>query len=123
MRRIKFNHNQLTIPFGDKSQIALSIDGRERFFWFLVSVSVFSLLIYVYAINAAAHHIAVRQNLESEVTALNSSLGSLEFDSIALKNAITMEVASIYGFEEVREPLYVSRNSPATALTLNTVQQ
>lgn len=114
------NFNQLYLPFGEKSSRALSLEDRQKAFWFLVSVSVFSLFIYVYAINAAAHHIAVRQNLEREVAQMESHLSSLEFASIELKNSITIETAREYGFAEVKEPLYVSRNT-LNSLTLNTV--
>lgn len=121
-RKIQLNLNQLALPFSEGNSKALSLEGRERFFWGLVSVSLCSLLIYVYAINAAAHHIAVRQNLEKQVERLNGDLSVLEFETIALKNGVTMEVATNYGFSEVREPLYVSRDAE-NSLTLNTVKR
>lgn len=119
-KKFKFNTNQLSLPFSAKTAAAVSLEHREKAFWFLASVSLCSLLVYIYAINAAAHHIAVRQNLEREVAETNVRLSSLEFASIELKNAVTIETAEIYGFTEVKEPLYVSRNS-AESLTLNTV--
>jgi hypothetical protein len=119
-RKFKLNHNQLPLPFGDKAAKALSLDDRQRFFWFLVSVSALSLLVYIYSINAAAHHIAVRQNLEREVSDTNVRLSALEFEVIQEKNNITLETAQQYGFVEVKEPLYVSREA-TNSLTLNTV--
>ena len=119
-KKFKFNTNQLSLPFSNKSGRALAIEDRQKAFWFLVSVSLCSLLVYVYAINAAAHHIAVRQNLEREVAETNARLSSLEFATIELKNSVTIETAHEYGFTEVKEPLYVSRGS-AESLTLNTV--
>lgn len=119
-KRYISNQSQLHLPFGEGRARALSLDDRERMFWFMAMVSLFSLGIYVYAINAAAHHIAVRQNLEREVAEVESKLSSLEFAAIELRNAVTIEVAREYGFTEVKEPLYVSRNTPQS-LTLNTV--
>ncbi len=119
-KRGNINHNQLFLPFDQNDSRAISIEGRQKAFWFLASVSLFSLFIYVYAINATAHHIAIRQNLEREVSQMEGRLGSLEFVSIELKNSITLETAREYGFTEVREPLYVSRDS-LSSLTLNTV--
>lgn len=113
------NYNQLYLPFGERGSKVLSLEARQKAFWFLVSVSVFSLFIYVYAVNATAHHIATRQNLEREVAQVEGRLSSLEFASIALKNSITIETAREYGFAEVKEPLYVSRDS-FNSLTLNT---
>lgn len=118
-RKIQFNYNQPELPFGERRSKALSIDDRQRFFWFLAGVSLLSLAVYVYAINATAHHIAVRQNLEKEVAQATSNLGSLEFARIELTNAVTIDTAEEYGFTEVRQPLYVTRDS-ADSLTLNT---
>lgn len=118
------NENQMPLPFSQSGQTrsrAISIEDRERTFWFLASVSLLSLFVYIYAINAAAHHIAVRQNLEKEVAETNTRLSTLEFNVIALKNNVTLEVAQSYGFEEVSAPLYVSRTSSASSLTFNDI--
>lgn len=117
------NENQPHLPFTQVRSRAISYEDRERAFWFLVSASLLSLIIYIYAINAAAHHIAVRQNLEKQVAETSARIGSLEFNVIALKNNVTLEVARSYGFEEVKAPLYVSRSASLNTLTFNTVKQ
>ena len=122
MRRINLHENQLSLPFGEGGVRSLSYEHREKLFWYIVGVSVISLFAYIYAINAAAHHIAVRQNLEKEVALMKAELGSLQFTSIALKNGITIEKAYELGFTEVRRPLYVSRDASAGSLTFNTAR-
>jgi hypothetical protein len=122
-RKINFdNDNQMHLPFNQAQSRSISFEDRERAFWFLVSASLLSLVVYVYAINAAAHHIAVRENLEKQVAETNARLGTLEFNVIALKNNITLEVAQNYGFSEVKAPLYVSRTGTESALSFNTAQ-
>ncbi len=121
-RRIHISENQLALPFGQAGSKVNSYESRERLFWLFASVSVVSIFMYVYAINAAAHHIAVRQNLEKEVSSMNTDLSTLEFKAIELKNAVTIETAQEFGFSEVRQPLYVSRSSSGNSLTLNTVR-
>ena len=96
----------------------LSYDHRIRTFWILSSVALVSLVLYVYAINATTHNIAVRQNLEREITRLTAEEGSLEFAYIELRNKITLDTARQYGFAEVSTPIYVSR-SFAHSLTYN----
>jgi hypothetical protein len=116
-RRSRFNENQLTLPFG---RIAVTtLDTRVRLFWTLVGVSLLSLVVYIYAINATARHVAVRQELEREMASASASVNSLEFKLIELKNQITLDLAYEYGFYEVENPLYVRRENPQ-ALTLNT---
>lgn len=118
-RKIIFNQNQLSLPLGERRLRSASFEDRERAFWFLVSVSICSLFIYIYAINATAHHIAVREHLERGVAEVEARLSALEFSAIALRNEITLEIAQVHGFAEVKTPLYVSREA-APALTLNT---
>src|SRR3989338_599266 len=79
----------------------ISYDNRVRFFWTLVTISALSLFTYVYAINVTARNIAVRQDLEKQITNISASLDSLEFTYIDLKNNVTMELAYYYGFKEV----------------------
>lgn len=117
-RKYISNESQMTLPFGERAR-AMAYEDRQRYFWFLASVALCSLCVYVYAINSAAHNIALRQNLEREVAETSMRLSTLEFASIELKNDITIETAHEYGFAEVKEPLYVSRNS-SDSLTLNT---
>jgi hypothetical protein len=118
-KRFTYNHNQLALPFGEVSARSLSLEDRQRAFWFLCFVCLSSIAVYIYAINATAHHLAVRQNLEKEVAQAAAEIGTLEFAHIELKNAVTIETAHEYGFTEVKQPLYVTRSS-ASALTLNT---
>jgi hypothetical protein len=118
--------NQLPLPFlsqrGVQSRVrSISIDDRARAFWFLAGALIFALGAYVYAVNATAHHVAERASLEREATDLNAALADLEFQSIALKNDITLEVARAHGFEEVEQPLYVAKKS-AASLSLNTTR-
>lgn len=118
-KNLNLNQSQLSLPFGEKSGRTLSYEDRGKAFWFLISCLLLSFGLYIYAVNATAHHIAVRQNLEREVGELASHIGTLEFATIEMRNDITMERATELGFTEVRKPLYVSR-TPNTALTLNT---
>ena len=83
-------------------------------------VSVLSFFIYIYAINATARHIVLRQNLERQIASTKANLNSLEFAYIELKNNITIELAYQYGFQEVRNPLFISRIRPSSSLSFNT---
>ena len=121
-RKITFNHNQLTLPLGERGSIAISYDHRARFFLVLATISILSFVAYIYAINATARNVAVRQDLERQIADIATDLDSLEFSYIELKNNVTMELAYQYGFSEVRNPLYVSRTRP-TALSFNTPNQ
>ena len=97
----------------------ISYDHRVRFFWTMITLALLSLSVYMYAINASARHVAERQDSERQIAEVSAKLNSLEFAYIELKNNVTIELAYQYGFREARNPLYVSRTSPAS-LSFNT---
>ncbi|MDO8424231.1 MAG: hypothetical protein Q7S54_01300 [bacterium] len=121
-RRINISENQLSLPFSQRGARTISYDQRIRFFWFLAGVAICSLALYIYAIEATARNVALRENLETRVTEAESKLSSLEFAYIKLKNNVSMELAHQYGFREASSPLYVSRSYQGS-LTLNTVSR
>ena len=121
-RRKIFNYNQLALPFRERGGKTIAYDDRARFFWILVAISIISLCIYFYAIQATARNIAIRQDLERQIAKASTNLDSLEFAYIELKNNVTMELAYSYGFQEVRSPLYVSR-IPSGSLSFNTIKR
>lgn len=120
--KTRISLNQLSLPFGQRAggrrALALSYEDRVKAFWFLSSALLVAFVAYVYAVNATAHHVAERAALEREASNLNAELATLEFQSIAMKNDVTIEVARQYGFEEVAQPLYVAKKSDA-ALSFN----
>ncbi len=118
-RRIRINDNQLALPFGQAAALHFNLENRRYYFWALASVSILSLMVYIYAIQATAKNVAMRQNLETRLAEVNGQLTSLEFSYIELKNNIDLDTARAYGFEETEDELYVSRNA-AKSLTLNT---
>ncbi|MEX0919446.1 MAG: hypothetical protein WDZ64_01695 [Parcubacteria group bacterium] len=92
---------------------------RVYLFWSLVTVATMSLSIYIYAVNTTAKNIAVRQNLERQASEIATELGTMEFTYIDLKNNVTIEIASLHGFKEEKNPLYISRHL-SNSLSLNT---
>ena len=114
--------HQLALPFGEMSVRTISYDQRARFFTIMIAVSALSIFAYIYAINATARNVAVRQNLERQIAEVSTKLDTLEFAYIELKNNVTMELAYQYGFQEATTPLYISRTRPAT-LSFNTIRR
>lgn len=99
----------------------ISYDQRARFFFVLGIISVLALLVYMLAVVSTSQNIAQRQNLEREISIIEPKINSLEFRRIELKNEVTIEIARSYGFQEVKDPLYVSR-VPSASLSFNTIR-
>src|SRR3989344_5923094 len=107
MRRIKIHKDQLSLPFGAQTLARVGYEKRELAFWALATISIVSILAYMYAINATARNIANRQNLEIQITEISRDLDKLEFDYITLRNNVTIELAYEKGFTEEKSPLFV----------------
>jgi len=100
----------------------ISYDNRARIFLILVAVLILSFFVYIYAAYAITRNTALRQNLERQIANASTDLNSLEFAYIKLKNNVTIELAYLYGFQEAKNQLYVSRARPAS-LTFNTLDR
>ncbi len=96
----------------------ITYDHRVRYFWLLVGIAVLSIFTYIYGISATAKNIAMRESLEDQIIEVTANLNALEFQYIALKNNITLDLAYSYGFREAKSPLYISRTG--STLSFNT---
>ncbi len=73
---------------------------------------------YVWAVRATISNTILRAHLESTTTNLAVEVGELEFKYISLGNDVSLQVAYERGFQNVTEPLYISR-SAARSLSMN----
>jgi len=83
----------------------------KHIFFALIGISVFSLVLYVYAVNQTVRNVVLRQKMESELAHLVSVNSETEFAYIARKNAITLDTARELGFAVVDANIFVSRQS------------
>lgn len=72
---------------------------------------------YGYFIETSVGNIVERKNVEKEIALLNSTLGSLELDYVALKETVGAQKARELGFVEVKEVAFVEKASENVKLT------
>jgi len=85
----------------------------------LFSVFVFLFISYGFLVNGTIMNAINKQHLEKEISALNSSIGSMEFDYLNLKNSITMDLALQKGFVLVEGQKFASIKSDSNNLSLS----
>lgn len=100
----------------------ISYDARVRTFWTLATICTLALVVYMYSVNMTIRNTVAREDLEGEVARLAAESSALEFEYIAKRHEIDMELASTFGLHEVKNPVYVSRTQ-SNSLTLNTVSR
>ena len=80
----------------------------------------FLLVSYGFLVNKTIQNAVAKQNLEKQISSLNSSVNSLEFTYLSLENTITMDFAISKGFVAVAEDHFaVIAPQTASALSLN----
>lgn len=96
----------------------ISYDARVITFWTLISIFVLCAVMYVFAVRATISNTIARANLESTSTNLAASVGEMEFKHISMQNNISLQMAYDRGFQNVAQPLYISR-SASHSLSMN----
>ena len=95
----------------------LQLNKEKTIFWTLLGVLFVSLSFYMYFINATIHNVVLRQDLETESSAITLAIGNKEFQYISNRNAVTLELAYNLGFKEVSTKSFISK-SPSTKVAL-----
>lgn len=99
------------------------IDNSEPtkiWFWALTGIFILCFFSYGYLVRAAIVNIVSRQNIESELSVLNSKILDLESEYIKTKNSITMETANSLGFVAVSSQKFVTKSINIPGLSLAT---
>jgi hypothetical protein len=98
-----------------------SYDTRVLAFWTLISIFAVCLVVYVWAVRTTISNTITRGQLEGVSANLSAEVGEMEFKYISMQNNVSLQVAYERGFQNVSEPLYISRNT-ARALSMNVVR-
>lgn len=85
----------------------------------LFSVFIFLLISYGFLVNNTILNAVNRQKLEKEISILDSTINSLEFNYLSVKNSITLDLALSKGFVQVKDEKYVSIAPVSGGLSLS----
>lgn len=94
-----------------------TLEKRLVLGFFVLAVLLF--FSYGYFIEASVGNIVERKNVEKDIALLNSSLGSLELNYVALKETVGVQKAYELGFVETKKVSFVEKTSENVKLTLN----
>ena len=86
----------------------------------LFSAFVLLLISYGFFVNGAIMNSVRTEQVEKDLSTLNSSINSMEFDYLNAKNAITMDLATSMGFVEVKNQKFLAMRPVSNNLSLST---
>ncbi len=94
---------------------------EKKYIWILFSVFVLFVVSYGYLINCTFSYGVSKQNMEKQITLLNSSVNSLEYEYLGLKNNITLDFAKSKGYISVITDKYaiIDSSSKNVSLSIN----
>lgn len=95
-------------------------EGTRIWFWSLTAVLVFSSFSYGYLVRGAIVNVVARQNIESQLSTLNTKVLNLESEYINIGNSITPEKAQSLGFVPVSSQKFVLKDASRPGLSVLT---
>ena len=94
--------------------------SSKALFFILSAVLLTIFAMYVYLVNKTIMNVVARESATQELSTLSGSLGELEFDYMALKNTVTLDLAYSEGFKDMSPTRFLARGEKTTTLTYNT---
>jgi cell division protein FtsL len=105
-----------------KTKLGVFKIKKEKVFWFAVLLMLLLMFTYFYLVRATAFNAVKITEIRKEVSVLNQEIGSLEFEIIAVKNNLNLELAYSMGFKETNNVRFIQRKSVATIFEAGNIQ-
>ena len=84
---------------------------QRDIFW-AASITLVSLVgMYIFFLGSSIVNVSARQSVNDKIENLGSKVAQLEFEYVALQNAVTSDVASAKGYVAQSPVAYVSKES------------
>ncbi|MFA6227132.1 MAG: hypothetical protein WC631_01455 [Candidatus Paceibacterota bacterium] len=103
-----------------KNQIGKFTYGEKNVTRILLSVFVSLLASYIILVYGVVMNSIKTERLEKDVSVLNSSINSAEFNYLNAKNAITMDLAVSKGFIAIKNQKFLALKPSSNGLSLST---
>ncbi len=102
------------------SRVHNSLYEHERL-WFFAALScvLISVLCYMYFLSASVVHVVMRKEVDKEIATLSSSVGSLEASYIEFQHSVSKDIASLRGFTQTEEKIFIDRTEGSLSLVGN----
>lgn len=90
--------------------------------WFIGASGLFCTMfaLYIYFVSASVVHVVMRQETDRDIARLNSYVGGLESKYIEAQHAISADIASLSGYVETDDKIFINRTKTNLVLSGNT---
>jgi len=73
--------------------------------------------LYIYFVSASIVHVVMRTELSQEVQKVSSEISTLEGKYIAAQHRVSESIASLQGYTENSNKVFIDRNAPSLVLS------
>ena len=89
--------------------------------WFFVALAVLlgMFALYIYFVSASVVHVVMRKEINHEITRVSSSVGQLESQYIESQHAVSADIASLEGYRETDDKIFIDRTTTSLVLSTN----
>ena len=103
-----------------KAKIISNDEPLKVWFWSLTAVLILCLFSYSYLVRGVIVDVVARQNIEGQLSSLNTQVLNLESEYLNLENGLTLDKAQTLGFVAAPSQKFVMRNTDNPSLSLLT---
>jgi hypothetical protein len=94
-----------------------TIHIEKAIFIVLSSLCLSLVAMYMYFVSASVIHVVMRTEINQEITKLSSDISELEGKYIASQHRVSSEIASLQGYQETEERIFIDRNRDSLVLS------
>ena len=93
--------------------------STKALFFIVLAVLLVTFFSYVYLVNKTIMNVVAREKVESNISSLSTTIGTLEYKYITLKNSVTLDLAYSKGFKEATPSQFIARQKSGNSLSYN----
>ena len=80
------------------------------------------LALYMYFVSASVVHVVMRTEVTQEVTKIASEISALESEYIKAQHKVSSDIASLQGFQETAQKVFIDRNDDSLVFSTDVSQ-
>lgn len=91
---------------------------KERQYVFLAGACLVGLVFaYMYFLSASVIHVVIRKEASQDIRSLQTEIATLEAEYIAAQHAVSADIASLQGFVETPNKIFLDRTDSTLVLS------
>ena len=92
---------------------------EKTLFVALSSLCLVLFVLYVYFISASVVHVVMRTEISQEVSQISSEISQLEGKYIEAQHRVSSDIASLQGYQEASEKIFIDKTPSSLVLSTN----